>query len=182
MRARSDEIGNISSSNWRREGDRVLLEMRLRHPMFGGWRNYFYYGFNEPLADVVSFDDATGEYVASATFGTQLEDAAVGEMTFKLVLPEGASGVSVAPFEFDVESSGDTYFSFLDVVGRPVVVLRRAGAVAEHNVPVVVRYRLSTGAMMAKPARVIGTVMLAMIAAIFVARMSACLRISRPSQ
>ena len=39
-----DIIGNISTSHVRREGDRTLVELQMRFPMMGGWKDEFYWG------------------------------------------------------------------------------------------------------------------------------------------
>lgn len=87
-----DEIGNISSSNFRVEEEHADLELRLRFPLFGGWTTAFYYGYNLPLEDVLSHG-ADG-YVLDTTFGSHLENALVNQMTVRIILPEGATYVS----------------------------------------------------------------------------------------
>ncbi len=73
-------------------------------------------------------------------FSTPLEDVHVDSLEVRVVLPEGASRiVSVLPF--DVDKSADTKYTYLDTTGRPVVVLRKANVVPEHNVNLTVDYR-----------------------------------------
>ncbi|KAG5461833.1 MAG: Ribophorin I-domain-containing protein, partial [Olpidium bornovanus] len=50
-----DEIGNVSTSNFRLESvrDRSLLQLRPRYPLYGGWNYTCYLGYNMPLDEVV---------------------------------------------------------------------------------------------------------------------------------
>ena len=59
-----------------------------------------------------------------------------------MVLPEGSSGVA-ASLPFAVEEGLEKKYSYLDTVGRPVLVLHKANVVPDHNVPLAVTYRFS---------------------------------------
>ena len=39
-----DIIGNITTSNVRRQSDGVNVELTMRFPMMGGWKTEFYWG------------------------------------------------------------------------------------------------------------------------------------------
>ena len=43
-----DEIGNISTSNLLKTDDSVEFEIRPRYPLFGGWKTFYYFGYNLP--------------------------------------------------------------------------------------------------------------------------------------
>ncbi len=72
-----------------------------------------------------------------------------------MVLPEGATRIrTTLPFA-DMHESHSTKYTYLDVGGRPVVVLTMSNLVAEHLVPFVVTYRFSFLAMLREPALLI---------------------------
>ena len=39
-----DILGNITTSHVRRQQDSTLVELEMRFPMLGGWKNEFYWG------------------------------------------------------------------------------------------------------------------------------------------
>lgn len=58
------------------------------------------------------------------------------------MLPEGSTVLNVdAPFL--VERSNDTKYTYLDVEGRPVVVVKKSNVVFEHNIGFTVSYSFS---------------------------------------
>lgn len=70
------------------------LQLAARFPLFGGWKTQWYQGYNVPLdAALATTDD--GAFVLETTFGPSLQGAAVDELVVKLVLPEGASHITV---------------------------------------------------------------------------------------
>ena len=72
----------------------VVVQLAARFPLFGGWKTQWYQGYNVPLADVVQTAD-DGAFVLETTFGPSLRGAAIEELVVKLVLPEGASSITV---------------------------------------------------------------------------------------
>lgn len=99
-----DEVGNVSTSRFRsspktsftssikgpRPGDHSLLELTPRYPLLGGWNYTFSIGYQQPLQDVLRHDSRKGRYVLAVPFLTPLKGIAVDEITFRIVLPEGA--------------------------------------------------------------------------------------------
>lgn len=57
----------------------------------------------------------------------------------QVVLPEGASDITYS-LPFDVEASRSVKYTYLDVSGRPVLVLRKAHVVPEHATKLTVDY------------------------------------------
>lgn len=92
-----DEIGNISTSHVRLPSDKgVHLELTPRFPLFGGWKTVFYMGYNLPLSSFLSRDYNDGSrFQLNATFLTNFEDAVFDDVSVRIILPEGASDISV---------------------------------------------------------------------------------------
>lgn len=56
-----DEVGNVSTSNFRTENFKSVLEIQPRFPLFGGWKTTWYTGYNVPLKDYIRY--FKGEYI-----------------------------------------------------------------------------------------------------------------------
>ncbi|KAI4302322.1 hypothetical protein MLD38_038082 [Melastoma candidum] len=63
-----------------------------------------------------------------------LSDTVVDKLTVKIVLPEGSEEPSVV-VPFEVKQSLEKKYSYLDVVGRTMVVLEKTNVVPEHSTP-----------------------------------------------
>lgn len=99
-----DEVGNVSTSRFRpspkspftanikgtRSSGLSLLELTPRYPLLGGWNYTFNIGWLQPLQDVLRHDSATRRHVLAVPFLTSLKNIAIDDVTFKVVLPEGA--------------------------------------------------------------------------------------------
>jgi oligosaccharyltransferase complex subunit alpha (ribophorin I) len=86
-----DEIGNVSTSNFRNEKSRSLLEIQPRYPMYGGWNYTWYHGYNVPLSSYVRYFPDQGKYAFQAKFVHSVSNSPVDRSVVKIVLPEGAS-------------------------------------------------------------------------------------------
>eukprot|EP00271_Cylindrocystis_brebissonii_P002703 TRINITY_DN13489_c0_g1_i1.p1 TRINITY_DN13489_c0_g1~~TRINITY_DN13489_c0_g1_i1.p1 ORF type:complete len:622 (+),score=114.77 TRINITY_DN13489_c0_g1_i1:92-1957(+) len=126
-----DEIGNISTSRVTRSMRSTQLEIEPRYPLLGGWLTTFILGYSVPLEDFVK-QTKDGRKVFSYNVGCPFEDVVVEDLEVKVVLPEGASGIEVRT-PFVMEQFQEEKYSYLDTVGRPVVVLKRANVVGEMS-------------------------------------------------
>ncbi|KAL8533124.1 hypothetical protein ACS0TY_009392 [Phlomoides rotata] len=144
-----DDIGNISSSRLRTNSKKSELLIEPRYPLFGGWKATFLIGYGVPLQDFL-FESAVGARYLNYTFGCPLADTVVDTLRIKVVLPEGSKDPSVE-VPFAVEQSLEKKYSYLDVVGRTVVVLEKKNVVPEHNVPFQVHYKFNPIYMLAEP-------------------------------
>ncbi|XP_057979623.1 dolichyl-diphosphooligosaccharide--protein glycosyltransferase subunit 1B [Malania oleifera] len=144
-----DEIGNISTSHLRADFQKSELEIEPRYPLFGGWKATFVIGYGLPLQDFL-FESPDGRRYLNFSFGCPLTGTVVDKLTIKVVLPEGSKEPhSVVPFP--VEQRVETSYSYLDVVGRTVVVLEKENVVPEHNSPFQVYYTFNPIFMLAEP-------------------------------
>ncbi|XP_075499082.1 dolichyl-diphosphooligosaccharide--protein glycosyltransferase subunit 1B [Primulina tabacum] len=144
-----DEIGNISSSRLRMNSKKSELLIEPRYPLFGGWKTTFIIGYGVPLQDFLLESTAGARYL-NFSFGCPLANTVVDKLTIKVVLPEGSKDPSVN-VPFTVEQSSETKYSYLDVIGRTVVVLEKKNVVPEHNIPFQVHYKFNPAFMLAEP-------------------------------
>ncbi|CAL5322330.1 hypothetical protein CsSME_00000569 [Camellia sinensis var. sinensis] len=144
-----DEIGNISSSHLRTDSKKSELEIEPRYPLFGGWKATFVIGYGLPLQDFL-FESSDGRRYLNFSFGCPLADTVVDKLTIKVVLPEGSKSPS-AVVPFPVEQHLETKYSYLDVVGRTVVVLEKKNVVPDHDSPFQVYYNFNPIFMLAEP-------------------------------
>jgi oligosaccharyltransferase complex subunit alpha (ribophorin I) len=134
-----DDIGNVSTSHFRQERQRSVLELKPRFPLYGGWFYNWHHGYNLPLSTFLK-RMTSGRYVFQADFVNGIPNAAVDSAEVKIVLPEGARDIQVhVPFEVDEVLLEKTY-TYLDTSGRPTVLIRKANVVDEHSLPFQVNY------------------------------------------
>lgn len=144
-----DEIGNISSSHLRTDFLKSELEFEPRYPLFGGWKSTFLLGYGLPLQDFL-FESPDGRRYLNFTYGCPLAQTVVDKLIIKVVLPEGSKDpAAVIPFQVDQHL--ETKYSYLDIVGRTVVVLEKRNVVPEHNIPFQVYYNFNPIFMLAEP-------------------------------
>ncbi|KAF8679100.1 hypothetical protein HU200_045862 [Digitaria exilis] len=159
-----DEIGNISTSHLRIGSHKSELEIEPRYPLFGGWHCTFTIGYGLPLQDFL-FESDDGRRFINLTFGCPLLDTVVDDLTIKVVLPEGSKNPQpIVPFA--TEKHLETSYSYLDVVGRTTVVLKKNNVVGEHNVPFQVYYEFNPIFMLAEPMMLTSAVLLFFVACI----------------
>ncbi|KAL2539775.1 Dolichyl-diphosphooligosaccharide--protein glycosyltransferase subunit 1B [Abeliophyllum distichum] len=159
-----DDIGNISSSRLRTNSRKSELLIEPRYPLFGGWKATFVIGYVVPLQDFL-FESDDGSRYLNYTFGCPLSLTVVDKLTIKVVLPEGSKNHSVKT-PFMVEQSLETKYSYLDVIGRTVVVLEKKNVVPEHNVPFQVYYNFNPMFMLAEPLMLVSAFFLFFVACI----------------
>ncbi|KAI9124574.1 hypothetical protein K1719_004496 [Acacia pycnantha] len=159
-----DGIGNISSSRLRMDFLKSELLIEPRYPLFGGWKSTFVIGYGLPVEDFL-FESPDGGRYLNFTFGCPLTDTVVDKLLVKVVLPEGSKDPK-AVVSFPVEQRLETKYSYLDVVGRTVVVLEKRNAVPEHNIPFQVHYSFNPIFMLAEPLMLVSAFFLFFVAAV----------------
>lgn len=86
-----DEVGNVSTSHFRIEKDRTILEIAPRYPLFGGWNYTWYHGYNADLEGFVRKSKNSGKYILNVNFVENVNDMLIENAVVRVVLPEGAS-------------------------------------------------------------------------------------------
>ncbi|GAV84150.1 Ribophorin_I domain-containing protein [Cephalotus follicularis] len=159
-----DEIGNISSSHFRSDKIKSELEIEPRYPLFGGWKATFVIGYKLPLQDFL-FESPDGRRYLNFSFGCPLVETVADKLTVKVALPEGSKDPSVE-VPFPVEQRLETKYSYLDVVGRTVVVLEKKNVVPDHNSYFQVYYTFKPIFMLAEPLMLVSAFFLFFVASV----------------
>ncbi|KAI4162363.1 MAG: hypothetical protein LQ342_004077 [Letrouitia transgressa] len=170
----TDDIGNVSTSRFRRGKKEALLELRPRYPVFGGWNYSFRIGWD---ADLRSFlrtlkDTSAGGgrgYVLKVPFleGPKMnEGVSYRKVEVRVILPEGARDVK---FETEVPLVGveeTTHRTFMDTVGRTTLKLTAMNVVDEsRDIPIVVTYNYPSNAALRKPLTIFGGILAVFVTA-----------------
>ncbi|KAL9992499.1 putative dolichyl-diphosphooligosaccharide--protein glycotransferase [Helianthus debilis subsp. tardiflorus] len=169
-----DNIGNISTSHLRTGYSKSEMEIEPRYPLLGGWKATFVIGYGLPLEDVL-FESADGKRYLNFSFGCPIAETLVNKITNKVVLPEGSKNPTVA-VPFSVEQRAETSYSYLDIVGRPVVVLEKENVVPEHNSLFQVYYDFHPMFMLAEPLMLISVFFFLFVAALAYIHMDISIR------
>ncbi|KAH9084965.1 hypothetical protein Ae201684P_002197 [Aphanomyces euteiches] len=150
-----DEIGNVTTSTVRRRASRTELDLEARYPLFGGWKTQYYMGYAIPASSALFRQD--DKFRLEMDFGSCVQDAAVDELTLKVILPEGATNIDVQlPYEASVERT--TRQSYLDApdIGRPVVIIKKSNVVPAHNaIPFTITFDFPSSYFYREPALLI---------------------------
>jgi len=156
-----DLIGNVSTSAFRparQLGGRTTrlqpqysqLELRPRYPLLGGWNYTFTVGWDAPLGDSEKWDAANERWILAVPFLTPLPATPVDEAEVKIILPEGATDITVhEPFPAQMERS--THITYLDTVGRPAFTFKGTNLTEKHEQLIYITYRVSPTAHLQKP-------------------------------
>ncbi|EGC36843.1 hypothetical protein DICPUDRAFT_91755 [Dictyostelium purpureum] len=152
-----DSIGNISTSVYQYQSNRINFKITPRFPLMGGWKNNFYTGYNLPIQNFLSVDSADGSYHLNVTFGVGIDNIYVEDHQVKIILPEGATDIKVKS-PFPVTETREIRKTYLDTVGRPVIVLNVRDTSFENYRYIQVTYNLSSLSIFHEPLLVIGAV------------------------
>jgi len=165
-----DEIGNISTSNMLIQDDSVEVELRPRFPLFGGWQTKYYMGYNVPTYEYLF---SKGErYVLKMRLVDHIfDDFVVDKLTVKVVLPEGSSNIQVkAPYAVS-EGGRELHKTYLDTLGRNVVVLLKDGVVENHIQDFQVHYTFKKAMLLQEPLLCVAAFYILFISVIILVRL-----------
>ncbi|CAD5114442.1 DgyrCDS3573 [Dimorphilus gyrociliatus] len=165
-----DEIGNISTSNLKDLDDAMELELRPRFPLFGGWKTHYVLGYNVPSYQYLYHSG--DRFVLKLRFVDHIfDDQIVEQARVKVVLPEGASDIKLKT-PYPVKREGDErIYTYLDTVGRPVVVLSKENLVENHIQDFEVYYTYRRFFMLQEPLLVVGFLYLLFLSVIIYMRL-----------
>lgn len=149
-----DGIGNISTSHVRHTSTHTVVAIKPRFPLFGGWVTDFILGYRVPIGSFLNEPVSGNNYRLSIPFVDILYDNMfIEEAIVRVILPAGASDIEVKG-TIDFERLDDERnYSYLDIIGRPVVVLKKNSVVEQHldGKPLVIRYNYSKLYMAQEP-------------------------------
>ncbi|CAO1617559.1 unnamed protein product [Sympodiomycopsis kandeliae] len=172
-----DQIGNVSTSHFRSapsshkdsekpshllpESLSSILHIQPRYPIMGGWNYTFTIGWNLPFGPG-GWGKALGsnEYSVAVPFWNVIRDIPVGEISTRIILPEGAQLISLeVPFEAseDVENTNaatiekSVYTTYLDTIGRQSILIKKQRCGTKEGANVYIKYKFTTTQLMLKP-------------------------------
>ncbi|KAF9108003.1 dolichyl-diphosphooligosaccharide--protein glycosyltransferase subunit 1 [Mortierella sp. AM989] len=145
-----DEIGNISTSILMEQPDHILMTLKPRFPIFGGWNTTWYTGYNVPLDGYLRVT-STGKYILKVPVYVPLKFTTYDEIEIRIVLPEGARDVNVhVPYEVEsIEHS--TTKTYMDSVGRYTVTIFANNLIGEHAQDMLIEYEYASASYFTKP-------------------------------
>ena len=145
-----DEIGNISTSNLKLSAVSTVAELRPRFPLFGGWKTHYVLGYYVPTQGFL-FNEGN-EFVLKIPFVDHIFDnSVIDDATVKIILPEGASDIKLRlPYTITRERD-QTHYTYLDTIGRTVIVLHKTNLVEQHIQDVDVHYTYHKIFMLQEP-------------------------------
>lgn len=149
-----DEIGNISTSHLRVLEDSVEMDIRPRFPLFGGWKTQYTLGYNLPSYEYLY--NSGGDFILKMRFVDHVyDDLVIEQMTLKVVLPEGAKELNLqVPYEIKRSQDG-SLFTYLDTIGRPVVIAHKDNLVENHIQEFELHYKFQKLLMFQEPLLVV---------------------------
>ncbi|XP_033746394.1 dolichyl-diphosphooligosaccharide--protein glycosyltransferase subunit 1-like [Pecten maximus] len=165
-----DEIGNISTSNLKELDDMVELELRPRFPLFGGWKTHYYIGYNVPSYQYL-FNEGD-QYALKMRFVDHVfDDLLVDQITVKIILPEGSKNMMLStPYDV-VRGDNQLHYTYLDTMGRPVIVAYKSNLVEQHIQDFELRYTFKRIMLLQEPLLVVGAFYLLFLIVIIYVRL-----------
>ncbi|XP_055883590.1 dolichyl-diphosphooligosaccharide--protein glycosyltransferase subunit 1-like isoform X1 [Biomphalaria glabrata] len=165
-----DEIGNISTSNMRELDESVDVELRPRFPLFGGWKTRYFLGYNVPSYEYLYYKG--DHYALKLRFVDHIyDDMVIDEVQVKIILPEGSKNIELK-VPFDVERRGDEiHYTYLDTLGRPVVVLNKHNLVEQHIQDFELHFTFQKHLLLQEPLLVVGVFYFLFLAVIIYVRL-----------
>ncbi|XP_014781334.1 dolichyl-diphosphooligosaccharide--protein glycosyltransferase subunit 1 [Octopus bimaculoides] len=165
-----DEIGNISTSHLKEMDDSVELELRPRFPLFGGWKTQYYIGYNVPSYEYL-YNKGDKYLLKMRLMDHVFDDQIVDHLTVKIILPEGSKNIKLkAPFEV-VHGKRQLHFTYLDTIGRPVIVLHKSNLVEQHIQDFELGYSFQKFLLLQEPLLVVGAFYLLFLVVIIYVRL-----------
>lgn len=116
-----DDIGNVSTSRFRKGPLEANLELKPRYPVFGGWKYNFRIGWNAGLKSFLRTLKKGNGYILKVPFleGPQMgEGISYEKVELRIILPEGAINVKYHTPIAVVSEEIFLHKSFMDTVGR----------------------------------------------------------------
>lgn len=151
----SDTNGNISTSAMRNLKDSVELDLRPRFPLFGGWKTHYTIGYNVPSFEYL-FNSGDQYVLKMRVIDHIFDDMAIDKATVKIILPEGCASIKLIP-PYSVQRLPDqVHYTYLDTVGRPVIVFTKQNLVESHIADFNLKYSFSKARMIQEPLLIIG--------------------------
>lgn len=176
-----DEIGNISTSQVSILHDSVLLKLKLRYPLFGGWKIQYFISYNVPTYEYLY---KVGHFylLKMRLIDYILHDMVVERLTTKIILPEGSTNVTFRPpYPVDVEQCSFEYLC-LDPFGRPSIIVKKQNLIEEHIEDFEIKYIFSEFNLLLEPVLLIAYIYLLFVGIIVCIRCTDTFQITNKNE
>ena len=155
-----DDIGNISTSKISTRQDSLQVVLTPRFPLFGGWRTKFLFGYSMPLGAAVAHDEKNpSRFMLITAALPAVKDVVIEKLEVRVVLPEGAVN-PVVDTQLPHELSSEKIYTYFDVLGRTVVVLKMENVVPDGGSTLTVSYTYQAMILVLKPLLLVVVVVL----------------------
>lgn len=84
-----DAVGNVTTSNLRKEKSRTVLELRPRFPLYGGWKFSWFHGYTIGTYPVLQRKGAD-QYTFELPMTASIKNLYIEKAFLEVILPEGA--------------------------------------------------------------------------------------------
>lgn len=135
--------------------DSVELDLRPRFPLFGGWKTQYTLGYNVPSYEYL-YSSGDQYLLKMRVIDHIFDDQVIEKATIKIILPEGVSNVKLIP-PYSVQRLPDqTHYTYLDTVGRTVIVFTKSNLIENHISDFNLRYKFTKALMIQEPLLIVG--------------------------
>lgn len=165
-----DEIGNISTSHTRIKKDSVELNLRPRFPLFGGWKTRYTIGYSVPSYEYL-FHSGDDYILEMRLLDHIFDDMIVDEIILKIILPEGANNIQLKLPYPATRLTDSLHYTYLDVIGRPVVSVTGKNLVENHIQSFRLKYAFPRLLMLREPLLVVAALCLLFLLVIIYVRL-----------
>ncbi|KAF2834856.1 Ribophorin I [Patellaria atrata CBS 101060] len=166
-----DDIGNVSTSNFRADRREANLALRPRYPVFGQWKYKFRVGWDADLSAYLRKLKTGERYILKIPFlegPSAREGIEYKEVQIRVILPEGATNINFnSPLPI-VSNTTSLHRTFLDTKGRSVLTINARNLVDDlRDRELIVTYDYPWTAAFMKPLGIFAA-FLSLFAAIYV--------------
>lgn len=135
--------------------DFVELDLRPRFPLYGGWRTHYTLGYNVPSFEYL-FTNGDQYLLGMRVIDHVFDDMVIDRATIKIILPEGAKNIKLIPPYSVTRLPDQIHYTYLDTVGRPVIVFTKENLVENHIHDFNVKYNFNKILLVQEPLLIIG--------------------------
>lgn len=135
--------------------DSVELDLRPRFPLFGGWRTHYTLGYDVPSFEYL-FHNGDQYLLKLRLIDHIFDDMVIEDATIKIILPEYSTNIKlITPYSVN-RLPDELHYTYLDTVGRPVIVFKKKNLVENHIHDFNLKYTFSKVLMIQEPLLIVG--------------------------
>ncbi|KAJ4445366.1 hypothetical protein ANN_07171 [Periplaneta americana] len=165
-----DMIGNVSSSRLRILSDSIEMQIQPRFPLYGGWKISYTIGYNLPSYEYL-YNNGEDYALRMRVLDHVYDNMVVDELVTKIILPEHCTDIWLFT-PYPMTRLPDTkYYSYLDIVGRPVIIVAKGNMVVYHIQDFELHYVFPYSMMVIEPLLIIAVLFFVLVLVIIIIRL-----------